>query len=44
MGWLNQKPLNQIIREASDLAANVCGYYGGSILKIKTKKNENQIN
>ena len=26
MGWLNQKSLNQIIREASDLAAHVCGH------------------
>ena len=26
MGLLNQMPLNRIIREASDLAAHVCGH------------------
>ena len=28
MGWLNQKPLNEIILEATNLASNVCGFMG----------------
>ena len=28
MGWLNQKPLNEIILEATNLASHVCGFMG----------------
>ena len=28
MGWLNQKPLNEIVLEATNLASHVCGFMG----------------
>jgi len=28
MGWLNQKPLNEIILEATNLASHICGFMG----------------